>query len=176
MITLNVSVCKKVGTANYGSNGATCSFANVELDEQLLHDPPALAAKIRGWYALAELAVEEEIGRLGNGHAAGPAATARQPVAALAPPPAPTRPTRPPAPPPPAPEEFNHDQAEDDGDDDMPRTGAQLLGWACKQRGDCKAFIIGLGRTLKFTGKVVEWNDAQVRQAYQATKQMLRTM
>ena len=170
MITLTVSVCKKVGTPNYGSNGATCSFGNVELDDQLLHDPPALAAKIRGWYALAELAVEEEIGRLGNGHAPAPA---RQPVVAPALPPPVARPSRPPALPPPATEEFDHDQAEDDNDD-TPRTGSQLLGWARKQHGDCKTFIITLGRKLKFTGKVVEWNAAQVLEAYQATKQMLR--
>jgi uncharacterized protein YkwD len=72
MITLTVSVSKKVGTPNYGSNGATCSLAGIELDEQLLQDPLALVAKIRKGYALAQQAVDDELARLGNGHANQP--------------------------------------------------------------------------------------------------------
>jgi hypothetical protein len=72
MITLTVSISKKVGTPNYGSNGATCSLAGIELDEHLLQDPPALVAKIRKGYALARQAVDEELARPVNGQANQP--------------------------------------------------------------------------------------------------------
>jgi hypothetical protein len=169
MIALTVSTSKKVGTPNYGSHGATCSLGNIELDEQLLHDPQALAAKIRAWYALAQTAVDEELARLGNGQAAAPAALHATPST-------PTRPSRPPAPqlpPTTTPDRFNEEDDAGD-DDDTPRNGSQLLGWARKQRDDCMGFIITLGKKQKFAGRVVEWKVDQVLEAFHATKQMLR--
>ena len=62
-IRLHVEVCKKEGTANYGSIGATCGL-EVEIDLATLADPAAAVARIRGFYSLCELAMNEELARL----------------------------------------------------------------------------------------------------------------
>src|ERR1700677_621611 len=64
-IRLHVEVCKKEGTANYGSVGATCGL-EVEIDLATLADPAAAVARIRGFYSLCELAMNEELARLKN--------------------------------------------------------------------------------------------------------------
>ena len=170
MITLSIRVCKKVGRANYGSDGADCGLANIELDESLLARPDQLAATIRKWYAVAQVAVEEQLARTdGQSQPARPAN--REPVAPQAP--ATARPGRS-APPTEDYEEGgeqadNEEPEEDDGPD--PTTGSQLLAWARKQPGDMMGWIIGFGKKLKFRGRVVEWKPNQVTMAFDAARQ-----
>jgi hypothetical protein len=188
MITLNISVCKKVSTvdrngrSDYGSNGATCGLSNIEIDAALLDDAQALQATIRGWYGIAQGAVEDELARLGSEAQAqpksqpAPAAPLREPVVASGPP-ATTRSGRTFAPttePPPHEDldDFNGEVEDDEEEDDgpAPTTGAQLLGWARKQVPDRKGFIFGLGKKLKFPTKVLDWTEKQVGIAYQAAR------
>jgi hypothetical protein len=70
-IRLKIEVCKKEGTTNFGSIGATCGL-ELELDQSDLADPVKAAGRIRGLYAFCETAMNEELGRLrnGNGNAA----------------------------------------------------------------------------------------------------------
>ena len=79
-IRLHVEVCKKEGTANYGSIGATCGL-EVEIDLATLADPSAAVARIRGFYSLCELAMNEELARLKDPAAAAAATPTNPPPA-----------------------------------------------------------------------------------------------
>ena len=179
-IKLHVSVSRKVGTANYGSNGGTCGL-EVELAASLLADPAKLAATIRGHFELCDLAVDEELAKLGRAATNG-TPQVRQPVATSAAPPSANghalprpaaRETNPPA------ETFddlrgqeNADSfAEDDHDEDPPTTGGQLLGWARKQPHDAKGFAIKHGKRLKFPPRILDWTEDQVKTVYRAYRQ-----
>jgi hypothetical protein len=179
-IKLHVSVCRKVGTANYGSNGGTCGL-EVEIAGSLLADPAKLAATIRGHFDLCEIAVNEELAKLGRSATNG-TAQVRQPLITTAAPPtangqAPTRPAaRPPEPPAEAfdelhSQEFDASGAEDDDEADPPTTGGQLLGWARKQPHDAKNFAIKLGKKHKFPPRILDWTEAQVTTVYRAYRQ-----
>jgi hypothetical protein len=53
-----------------------------------------------------------------------------------------------------------------DPDEDAPRDGRQLLGWASKQVPDMKGPIIGWGKKKGLASKIVEWTPQQVAAAY----------
>jgi hypothetical protein len=165
---LFVMVSKKTQPRSYHSNGAACGL-KVEMPTAALANSEAFVAQIRGHMELCELAVQEELKRLAahdgtvkpavtatvNGHevdtrgAPGPpAATLTQLVEADPP-------------------------VEDEADEDAPRDGRQLLGWARKQEHDMKGYIISLGYRRKFRGNVVDWTEAQVTEAYVAAKREL---
>jgi len=55
---------------------------------------------------------------------------------------------------------------EDDTDEDQPRDGRQLLGWAGKQVPDMKGPLIGFGRKKGYPGRIVDWRPEQVIAAY----------
>jgi len=177
-IRLHIEVCKKEGTDNYGSIGATCGL-ELEIDQSVLADPAAAVARIRGYYSFCETAMHEELGRLRTGRPAaanGPAAAAAGPNPAADPPPkrpaarSTTTPT-----PPPAKRAAAVDDAEDYDDaiepeeeDDPPTDGRHLLGWASNQPKDAKAWLIKLGRKLRYPNRILNWTPKQVETAYQA--------
>ena len=51
-------------------------------------------------------------------------------------------------------------------DEDAPRDGRQLLGWASKQVPDLKGILIGYGKKKGLHSKIVEWTPQQVAAAY----------
>jgi hypothetical protein len=55
---------------------------------------------------------------------------------------------------------------EEDPDQDAPRDGRQLLGWASKQIPDLKGVLIGYGKKKGLHSKIVEWTPQQVAVAY----------
>ena len=54
----------------------------------------------------------------------------------------------------------------EDPDEDAPRDGRQLLGWASKQIPDAKGAILSFGKKKGLASKVVEWTPQQVAAAY----------
>ena len=54
----------------------------------------------------------------------------------------------------------------DDGDQDAPTNGRQLLGWASKQVPDLKGAILSFGKRNGLRSKIVDWTPEQVRAAY----------
>jgi hypothetical protein len=164
-IRLHVEVCKKEGTANYGSIGATCGL-EVEIDLATLADPAAAAARIRGFYSLCELAMNEELTRLKD-----PAAAAATPTN---PPPAKRPADRTPTTPVVTAAE-DHDQAEEvPEEDDPPTDGRRLLGWARSQPEDAKNWLVGLGKRLRYPNRILDWSPKQVQTAYQTYREAHR--
>jgi hypothetical protein len=165
-IRLHVEVCKKEGTANYGSIGATCGL-EVEIDLATLADPAAAVARIRGFYSLCELAMNEELARLKDPAAATAAATN--------PPPAKRPAHRTPTPPVVTAAE-QHDQVDDmpEEDDDPPTDGRRLLGWARSQPEDAKNWLVGLGKRLRYPNRILDWSPKQVQTAYQTYREAHR--
>jgi hypothetical protein len=157
-IRLHVEVCKKEGTANYGSIGATCGL-EVEIDPGTLADPAAAVARIRGLYSLCELAMNEELARLKDPAAALAAAAA-----------APTTP-----PPARRPAAEHHDQVADmPEEEDPPTDGRRLLGWARSQPEDAKGWLVGLGKQLRYPPRILDWSPKQVQTAYQSYRESHR--
>ena len=74
MIKLNCGVSRKVGEPNYGSRGATANI-ELELQDSAAHDTNVLHQKIRGLFAIAKAAVDEELARTSAG-TSGPAQSA----------------------------------------------------------------------------------------------------
>ena len=75
MIKLNCGVSRKVGEPNYGSRGASVNV-ELELESSAAQDTNLLHQKIRGLFALAKTAVDEELGRSSAG--TGTAATGQR--------------------------------------------------------------------------------------------------
>ena len=74
MIKLNCGISRKVGEPNYGSRGATANI-ELELQDSAAHDTNVLHQKIRGLFAIAKTAVDEELARSSAG-TSGPAQSA----------------------------------------------------------------------------------------------------
>lgn len=72
MIKLNCGVSRKVGEPNYGSRGASVNV-ELELEGSAAQDTNVLQQKIRGLFAIAKTAVDEELDRTSAG--TGTAAT-----------------------------------------------------------------------------------------------------
>jgi len=62
MIKLNCGVSRKVGEPNYGSRGASINV-ELELESAAAQDTQLLQGKIRGLFAIAKAAVDEELKR-----------------------------------------------------------------------------------------------------------------
>jgi hypothetical protein len=56
-------------------------------------------------------------------------------------------------------------------DEDAPKDGRQLLGWASKQIPDLKGILIGYGKKKGLHSKIVEWTPQQVAAAYRYAQQ-----
>jgi hypothetical protein len=61
MIKINAGFSRKVGEANYGSRGASVNV-ELELESNLIGDPNALSARIRGLFDIARQTVDQELG------------------------------------------------------------------------------------------------------------------
>ncbi len=70
MLKLNAGLSRKVGEPDYGSRGASVNL-ELEVEGHLAADPDALMDRIRKLFALARMAVDEELngGRPTNGTA-----------------------------------------------------------------------------------------------------------
>ena len=55
-------------------------------------------------------------------------------------------------------------------DEDAPRDGRQLLGWASKQIPDLKGVLTGYGKKKGLHSKIVEWTPQQVAAAYRESQ------
>jgi hypothetical protein len=80
-LKLNVGASRKVTDNNYGSRGASVNL-EMELDTNLVSDPPKLQEKIRHLFQVARTALAEELNggsHRGNGHA-GPSGNGDQPL------------------------------------------------------------------------------------------------
>jgi hypothetical protein len=183
-IRIRVSTCRKESTTNdraqptFGSYGAGAAIS-FELDVSLLNDPAAFVGKIREHYALCESAMGEELVRL-KAKANGNGTAAPDPAAAAAAPPAKRPVARQPVATPQrtaaqiAEEmaDYEEEQARElPEDDDPPTDGRHLLGWASNQPKDAKAWLIKLGRKLRYPNRILNWTPKQVETAYQAFRQ-----
>ncbi len=61
MIKLNCGISRKVGEPNYGSRGASVNV-ELELESSAVQDSQLLHQKIRGLFAVAKAAVDQELG------------------------------------------------------------------------------------------------------------------
>jgi hypothetical protein len=186
-IRLKIEVCQKEGTEHFGSIGATCGL-ELEIDQSVLADPAAAVARIRGYYAFCETAMNEELARLRTGQPAavtanGPAAAAAGPNPAAEAPPLKRPVARSPATPPPAKRaaaepvaeaEDHGDACEPEEDDDPPTDGRRLLGWARNQPEDAKNWLVGLGKRLRYPNRILDWSPKQVQTAYQSYREAHR--
>jgi hypothetical protein len=146
-VKITVTVCRKEGRPNYGSEGATCSI-EFEADDALIDHRPEYRQMVDRLYAAAEDSVKRQLGRASEpkGGAPNPGAT-QQPTAPAGHQPsapgltngkprniwgAPPRPQSPPPPrgqyPPPGGPVDRHFAG-----DRPPRSGKQLFAWARRQ-------------------------------------------
>jgi hypothetical protein len=166
VMRMKVGVNRKEATDQDGSVGATCEV-EVEIpsnasDEEVL--------RIRDhWLGLCEATVDQELNRLRNG-----AADSAPKLAAVARPKpefsqAARRDDRATTP-----SRGRHDSADNNGhrDDDRhaPTDGRQLLGWAANQDPDAKGLVISFGKKKGYPPKIVDWDEEEVRAAYQYAK------
>ena len=80
-LRLNVGVSKKLGLPAYSSIGASCHL-DLELENGLLRDPAGFRDQVRGAFAAAQRAVNDELARLqGPGRARTRPARPRPPTA-----------------------------------------------------------------------------------------------
>jgi len=168
---LRLSVSRKGGAPNYGSDGASAEIELTLDDELTIQQIADLSVT---WYRTLEQAVERQLESMQAKHPgpreieAPPAAP--QPAAAAVAPYEPRRPApRRPAPepgwddqpaPPPAPARNGSGRERDD----PPRNGAQLLGWAYNHgQGDR---LKALAKDVKDRGPIKEWDPGMVAWAY----------
>lgn len=160
---LRLSIHRKNGTANFGSDGAG---AELELELPDDESPDGVRACVRAHYSILEGAVAEELARL----AARPIA----PVVQVR-------------------DEGRRGDARDDRDDDRrddrprgprpngrppgrgggsaggggdrpPKTGRELIAWAGDR--DLKGRVYELGKAWELPGKVLDWHADDVRSVY----------
>lgn len=174
---LTITVNRKCGAPNYGSDGA-----GAELVLEVPDDDPAALQQIGGaWYQHLERLVDGQVAHMQQSHQGGGAvASAAQAQAAppqqhaYVPPLPPAMPgpvaggapagyQAPPIAPAPAP---SGPPAGGDGGqrNDAPRTGKQLLGWANKV--NKYDMLMQMAKSWN-RGKVVEWTADDVAHAYQ---------
>lgn len=168
---LTITVNRKCGAPNYGSDGAGAELV-LEVPD---NDPAALHALGGAWYGHLEKLVDAQVVKMQAAHqdggAAHPPAAQPQQQAYVPLPPAMPGPVAGGAPagyqaPPiaPAPAPSGPPAGGDGGRNDAPRTGKQLLGWANKV-GKYDT-LMGLAKSWN-RGKVVEWTADDVAHAYQ---------
>jgi hypothetical protein len=164
---LTVGVSRKIGQANYGSEGASCSL-EIELDQSTLDQPAALADRIRGAYQIVQQAVEDQLERAseppvheidetlapGDRGYRPPQEQYRQP---------PDR--RPPDRRPPQPRD-RPGYRQGGPADDPPTTGRQFAGWIAKQDADTHQRVRDLIRAWGLPSRYLDWGGADVQAVY----------
>lgn len=169
---LRLSVSRKGGAPNYGSDGASAEIELTLDDELTIQQIADLSVT---WYRTLEQAVERQLESMQSKHPGPREIEAPAPAQPAAPAIAPYEPRRP-APRRPAPEPGWDDQpaplaapaSARNGSapqrDDPPRNGSQLLGWAYNHgQGDR---LKSLAKDVKDRGPIKEWDAAMVAWAY----------
>jgi hypothetical protein len=144
---VTVSVCRKEGRPNYGSEGATCQ---VEIDAPDDNPGPVITFA----YALCDQAVAEQLGRH-QGAVEPQPAQPQNPRESW--------------------EQRNHTRAEPGsrGHDSRPRDGRQCYAWAkrLEEDGRCPGLVGRLnrfGKALNYPSRMAEWSRAMVDAALAA--------
>ena len=168
---LRISVQRKNGAPNYGSDGVGAEL-EIELSDELARDANAVVQHGAYWDGSLERMVDEQLRRMStqhNGNNAAPSAPApaavghqvhHQPAAipAPAPVPAPVSGGAPGGYPPPAPAPASNNR------NDAPRNGGQLLGWANKAGKYDE--LMSLAKSWD-RGRIKDWSADDVAYAYQ---------
>lgn len=161
MKRLKLTVARKTGAPNYGSDGAA---AELEIELAADVDVQQLVDLSTAYYIALERMVDAELARQAAGRAAAGPAPGPAAIAPPGPPPRddarrPPPPSSEPPPPPPPP----RNGAPSSRRDDPPRSGKELLGWA---------YGHGQGEPLKRLakecdrGRIVDWGEDLVAWAY----------
>jgi hypothetical protein len=162
---ITVSVSRKIGQPNYGSEGASCEITVDVAEKTVGADPAALVDECRRGYSLAEQVVSEQLHR----HQ-----VEQQPAAATV------------APPPAAAEPPAHRNGHSNGKhlseshpwadpsskphNGRPRSGRELYPWAkrLEESGQCPKLVrrlAGYGKGEEFPDRMTEWSREQVDEA-----------
>jgi hypothetical protein len=150
-VKVTVSVCRKVGRPNFGSEGASCE---ITLDVPDDH-PEVLTAQVAWAYATADASVTEQLAKSAVSHCE-PMVTQPAPQPARG-----TWDDRHPN------QRREPDSREHDG---WPRSGRELYPFARKREesGQCPGLIkrlVGYGRAVGHPDRIADWNRDQVEQA-----------
>jgi hypothetical protein len=137
--TIRLSVNRKEGAPNYGSNGASCEVS-IDLPEDFSVEMTTAVANI--WYVAITQAVDTQLAKM---RAPAPAQPDDQPA----------EPQRR------YPERRRVDGGQWQGSG-PPRTGRELLGWARKHDVD----LSGLAKAWKLPWKVLDWSPEDVQDVY----------
>lgn len=175
---VTVSISRKIGQANFGSEGAMCEVA-LDLSEQSVSaNPASLADEIRRAYALAEQVVGEQLARHQvDVDPRGPRPVIepdRDRLPSQARPPSAPEPDRQPAR-----QSGGYDPkiGPDGGPrwktDGFPKCGRELVPWARKREesGACPGLfkrLCAFGRAVGYADRVTEWSGSEVSAAVHA--------
>jgi hypothetical protein len=169
-VRVTISVNRKIGQPNYGSEGAGCELT-LDLSEQNVSTNPAsLIDECRRGYALCEQVVSEQ---LAQHQVEPPAAPARDRLPSQARPPSEPEPDRRP------PRRGGYDRGHGpDGaarfkTDGFPRTGRELVPWSRKREesGENPGLfkrLVAYGRAVGYPDRMTEWNRDEVNTAVNA--------
>jgi hypothetical protein len=170
-VKITVSSSRKVGQPDYGSVGAVCGL-ELDVDQAMLDQPGLLAERIRSAFAIAEGAVDEQLGRT---TAAAPEPVHQAPrvpdrLSGRAPLPEPAR--RPPVddweedpddPPDRGSGAYYRQHPRGETDDDPPTDARQFLGWLAKQPDATKNRVKRIASSWKLPGRYKSWHPEDVR-------------
>ena len=152
-MNIKLAICKKEGTTNYGSNGASAEVS-IELDPDFSIEHIGHVSAL--WHQALTAAVDSQLARMRT----LPTAPQQQPepdsgYIPRRPAPRPERPVDP-------------NRLRNDGQPwrgaGPPQSGRELLGWARKHGRDKEVF--DLGKAWGFPGRVIDWSADDVADVY----------
>lgn len=159
-MNLKLAICKKEGTTNYGSNGASAEVS-IDLDPDFSIEMIGQVSAL--WHQALTAAVDNQLARMRT----VPSAPQQQPEPDSGYIPRrqrdgqqqqPVRPERP----------VDPNRLRNDGGPwrgaGPPATGRELLGWARKHGRDKEVF--DLGKAWGFPGRVIDWSADDVADVY----------
>ena len=159
---LKLAICRKEGTTNYGSNGASAEIS-IELDPDFSIEMIGQVSAL--WHQALTAAVDSQLARMRTVPPA-PAPADRQPEPEYIP--RRQRDDQNGRTAPPAPRPINPNMLRNDGGpwrgSGPPADGRQLLGFA-RRRGLDKA-LLDLGAAWHLPARVVDWSPEDVAEAY----------
>jgi hypothetical protein len=164
---LTVGVSRKIGQANYGSEGASCGL-EIELDQSTLDQPAALAERIRAAYQIVQSAVEDQLERgseppvheIDDTLAPGDRGYREPPEHSRRPPDRQPPDRRPP------PQRDRSGYGRPGPADDPPTTGRQFAGWIAKQDADMHQRVRDLIRAWNLPSRYLDFHPDDVRAVF----------